>query len=143
MANMTVSYKRDGDVHTYDLGPGSLSQIVIDNSNVPAEARGGTAKQLLGASVLACYTAALAGALDARGAKYSDLTAKAILTVGGNELGQGRVKKIDIEARVTLSEEDQEIFERCAKIMKQGCLVTGSLHDGIEIGYDLQPEYTD
>ena len=46
-----------------------------------------------------------------------------------------------LEFNVDLPEEDDDIFQRVVKIMKQGCLVTGSLHDGIEMSYDLKPSY--
>ncbi len=141
MATMSVEYSRKGDVHSIDTGAGALGGITVDFTDVPAEQRGGVAKQLLGASALFCYCSALVGALEARGARFSDVHGKATLHVGGNDLGQGRVKKIDIEVQVSLPEEDEEIFTRCAKIMKQGCLVTGSLHDGIEMAYDLKAEY--
>ena len=47
---LSVSYQRNGDLHTIHTGGAALGDIVIDNSRVPAEQRGGTAKQLLGAS---------------------------------------------------------------------------------------------
>lgn len=141
--NMTVSYSRQGDVHTIETGGAALPQLVVDNTNVPENQRGGTAKQLLGSAAIFCYMSALLGSLDARGVKYSNASATATLEVGGNDLGQGRVKKITIDATVTLAEEDASTFERVEKIMKQGCLITGSLHDGIQMAYNLHPEYKD
>lgn len=141
--NMSVTYSRQGDVHTIETGGAALPQLVIDNTNVPENQRGGTAKQLLGCAAIFCYMSALLGSLDARGVKYSNATATATLEVGGNDLGQGRVKKITIDANVTISEEDASTFERVEKIMKQGCLITGSLHDGIQMAYNLHPEYKD
>lgn len=140
---MTINYSRQGDVHTIETGGAALPQLIIDNTNIPPEQRGGTAKQLLGAAALFCYCSALVGALDARNVKYSNVKGSATLHVGGNDLGQGRVQKIDINVDVALSEEDASTFERIEKIMKQGCLVTGSLHDGIEMAYNLNPEYQD
>lgn len=139
--NMTISYTRQGDVHTIETGGAALPQIVIDNTNVPENQRGGTAKQLLGTAALFCYMSALLGSLDARGVKYEGASATATLEVGPNDLGQGRVKKITIDASVTLPEEDASTFERVEKIMKQGCLITGSLHEGITMVYTLHPEY--
>jgi osmotically inducible protein OsmC len=141
MASMNVSYSRKGDVHSIETGGQALGTLIIDNTPVAPDARGGTAKQLLAASALYCYCGALAGALDARGVRYSAIRADAVLETGNNDLGQGRVKKIGIEARVTLSEEDADTFERVERIMRSGCLVTGSLHDGIRMEYDLQPVY--
>ncbi|MBO4317899.1 MAG: OsmC family protein [Mailhella sp.] len=136
-----VKYTKVGEVHTFEIGLPGFEKIVIDHTNVPADQRGGVAKQLLAAAALSCYSSALAGSLDARGAKYEKITGEATLGMGPNAVGQGRVKKINLEFNVDLPEEDDDIFQRVVKIMKQGCLVTGSLHDGIEMSYDLKPSY--
>ena len=39
---LSVSYQRNGDLHTIHTGGAALGDIVIDNSRVPAEQRGGT-----------------------------------------------------------------------------------------------------
>ena len=75
--NMTISYSRQGDVHTIETGGAALPKIVIDNTGVPENQRGGTAKQLLGSAAVFCYMSALLGSLDARGVKYEDATATA------------------------------------------------------------------
>lgn len=139
---VTITYTREGEVHTMKTGGGALPELVVDNSAVPQEQRGGTAKQLLGCAALFCYMSALLGALEARGVAYSGASATAALEVGGNALGQGRVRKISIDAHVTVAEKDAGVFARVEKMMRQGCLVTGSLHDGIEMEYDLHPEFT-
>ena len=136
---LTVSYHREGDLHTIETGGAALPRIVIDNRNVPAEQRGGTAKQLLGSAALFCYASALVAAMETRALKYQSLDLSATLDVGANEKGQSRVQKITIEAKVGVDEEDLDLFERVARIMKNGCLVTGSLHDGIEMEYNLTP----
>lgn len=141
--NMSISYSRQGDVHTIETGGAALPRIVVDNSSLPEDQRGGTAKQLLGAAAVYCYMSALCSALDARGIEYEKVGATATLDVGSNDLGQGRVKKIAIDAAITLSEDDEPAFERVAKVMRQGCLITGSLHDGIQMSYNLTPEYKD
>lgn len=141
--SLVVNYSRAGDVHTLDTGPGALGTLVIDQGPIPEDQRGGTAKQLLASSALYCYCAALSGALKTRNCPYSSLTGHAVVETDSNELGQSRVSTITISVTVTLSEDDAAAFERCAKVMRQGCLVTGSLHDGIGVHYDLQPEYTE
>lgn len=142
-ATMIVSYSRKGDVHSIDTGGRALGTIVADNTSLPPDQRGGTAKQLLAAAALYCYCGSLADALDARGARYSGIHATATLELGLNDEGQSRVRKIRLNAKVALPEEDADIFDRVGKIMRQGCLVTGSLHDGIEMEYVLQAEYED
>ena len=131
---LSVSYQRNGDLHTIHTGGAALGDIVIDNSRVPA-------KQLLGASALFCFCAALNSALESRGVRYEDLRATATLDVDTNAGGQSRVLRITIDASLSLDEEDEDTFERVRKIMSRGCLVTGSLHDGIEMAYNLTPNY--
>lgn len=135
---LTVAYHRNGDVHTIETG-GALGNIIIDNTSVPADQRGGTAKQLLGAAALYCYAAALNAAMEARGLRYNSLDLTALMDVDANEKGQSRVMKITITANVGIDEEDLDLFERVARVMKNGCLVTGSLHDGIAMEYKLNP----
>lgn len=134
----SVTYSRTGDVHTIDTGKGTLGNIVVDNTGVAPEAQGGTAKQLLGSAALFCYCANLAGTMDARGIKYEKIEATGTLHMGFNEAGQGRVRKMTIDAKVIgLVADSPDAFDRVQKIMKQGCLVTGSLHEGIEMEYLL------
>ena len=140
---LTVAYHRNGDVHTIETGGAALGNIVIDNTNVPADQRGGTAKQLLGAAALYCYAAALNAAMEARGLKYNSLDLTALMDVDANEKGQSRVLKITITANVGIDEEDLDTFDRVARVMKNGCLVTGSLHDGIAMEYRLNPACSD
>ena len=140
---LTVAYHRDGDVHTIKTGGAALGDIVIDNTNIPADKRGGTAKQLLGAAALYCYAGSLTAAMETRGLHYQTLDLSATLDVDANEKGQSRVLKITINANVGIDEEDLDLFDRVARVMKNGCLVTGSLHDGIEMVYNLNPVYDD
>lgn len=138
---MTVEYTRENDVHTLSAEGVALPRIVVDNTGLPPEKRGGTAKQLLGSAAVFCYMSALLGSLEARGAKPLSARASATLEVGPNDAGQGRVKKIAIHAQISLSEDNEAVFHRVERIMRQGCLVTGSLHDGIEMEYDLKADF--
>lgn len=137
----TVKYIRRGDVHTFEIGLPGFEKIVIDHTGLPEEQRGGVAKQLLACAALSCYTAALAGALEARGANYTEIAAEASMELGTNDIGQGRVKGMHLNVSVELPAKDSDIFNRCSKIMKKGCLVTGSMHEGINMTYELSPKY--
>ena len=140
---LSVSYHKNGDVHTIKTGGAALGDIIIDNSGIPQEARGGTAKQLLGAAALFCYASALNAAMEARALRPTSLDLAATLDVGANDKGQSRILKITITANVGIDEEDLDLFERVARVMKNGCLVTGSLHDGITVDYQLNAVYDD
>lgn len=134
---MTLKYYRKGDVHTIETGGKALGNLIIDNTNIPEDQRGGTAKQLLGAAALFCYASSLTAAMEARALHCNSLLLSAILDVGSNDKGQSRVQKITIKADVGIDDEDFDLFQRVQRVMKNGCLVTGSLHEGINMEYQL------
>lgn len=134
----SITYSRKGDVHKIETGKGTLGDIVIDNTGVAPADQGGSAKQLLASAGLFCYCSALSGTMDARGIKYDSIEATGTLHMGFNDAGAGRIRKMTIDAHVKgLNADDPEAFDRVQKIMKQGCLVTGSIHEGIEVEYLL------
>lgn len=141
--NMTVKCVREGSATKIDTGGPALGTITVDTANLPEDQKGGAAKQLLGASVLLCYCSTLASALEARAVKYNSINTAADMVVDNNEKGQSRVKKIKISATVSLSEDDEDVFARIQKIMRNGCLVTGSLHEGIEMEYRLEGDFVE
>lgn len=136
-----VTYTRKGDIQTFATGLAGLGTLTVDLGGVPLAERNGLAKQLLASSALACYGGMLAATLEARDVPYSSITGTATLELGPNQAGQGRVKNMHLEFQVDLPEAFAEVFDRCAKIMKNGCLVTGSLHDGFAVSHVLKPNY--
>lgn len=140
---LTVSYTREGDIHYINTGNSVLQTITVDNTGIPEAERAGTAKQLLASSALFCYCTALAGVMEARKIPYENLKAEAILDVGPNELGQGRVRQIQLRVSFTVPKAFQQRMETIKRIMSSGCLVTSSLHDGIAMQYDLEPSFTE
>lgn len=137
-----VTYTRKGDVQTFETGLASLGTFSVDHTGLAPEERNGLAKQLLASSALACYGSMLAATLEAREVPYTAINGKASMELGPNKSGQGRVKKIVLEFSVDLPEAYADVFERCSKIMKNGCLVTGSLHEGSEVTHMLNANYS-
>lgn len=138
---LTVSYAYEEDRHELELGSEALPRLVIDNRGIPQERRGGTAARLLAGSSLYCYGSMLAAALIARGVDFEDLRATAEFEKGRSEQGRTRVLKMRIRCSVRVNERDAAVFERVSRMMAQGCMITGSLHDGIDMSYELTPEF--
>ena len=137
-----VVYTRRGDVHTFRTGIADVETLVVDHTGVPVEERNGLAKSLLASSALACYGTMLAAVLDARKVVYTGMRGTATLELGPNASGQGRVKRIRLAFTVEMpNDAEKAVFERCVRIMQGGCLVTGSLHDGIEMDYALEARF--
>ena len=56
---LSVSLERKGPVIDLDMESTALGTVHVDNNALPEDERAGSAKKLLAASVLYCYTAAL------------------------------------------------------------------------------------
>ncbi|MEZ0575159.1 OsmC family protein [Halodesulfovibrio aestuarii] len=140
MAELTVSYDREGEKQTIHTGSKVLGDIDINYEGVPADQRGGTAKQLLASSALYCFCGALGKALETRGATYERITGTATLETGVDEKKRARVTGITLDVTVHMDEDYDFIFDRVEKIMKQGCLVTASLHAAFPMTYNLHHE---
>lgn len=135
---LTVSMTRKGAAIDMDMESGALGTISFNNNDIPADERAGTAKKLLASSALYCYCAALDKALESRKADYQRIEGKATLETGLDDMGRGRVTSIILDVTVFMSEEYEFIFDRVEKIMRQGCLITGSLHEAFPVKYNLE-----
>ena len=93
------------------------------------------------AEAVRAYCSMLEAALLARDVDFEDIRATAELQLGRNEQGRSRVLKMVIRCSVRVNERDEAMFRRVEKMMAQGCLVTGSLHDGIPMEYELEPTF--
>ena len=131
---LSVSIARRGAKVDLDMESAAFGVISIDGEQSPAEERPGTAKKLLASSALYCYCAALDKALETRSAKYRRIEGQ------GRVKGRGRVTGIDLDVTVFMDQEYEFIFDRVEKIMKQGCLITGSLEAAFPVKYNLNLE---
>ena len=59
----SVTLERRGPIIDLDMESAALGTIHVDNNALPEDERAGSAKKLLGSSVLFCYVAALDKAL--------------------------------------------------------------------------------
>ena len=140
---LSVSLERHGAIIDLDMAGAALGRVHIDNGALPEEERTGTAKKLLGASVLYCYTAALDKALDARGARYERIGARATVRTGTDDKGRGRIMGITLDVTVHMDAEYEDVFERVSKVMRNGCLVSASLDAAFPVTYNLKLECPD
>ncbi len=138
-----ISYENKGDVHTIITGGAALPQLVIDNTGLSPDQRSGTAKHLLACATVFCYMSSFLSAMEARDVRYSNVKATVTLELGKNDKGQGRVTKMIIDVTADVKKEDEDVFERVKKIMKQGCLVSGSVEEGIEMEYNLNTNWVE
>lgn len=135
---VSVELERKGPLIDLDMESMALGEIHVDNAALPEDERAGSAKKLLGASVLYCYIAALDKALDTRGAKYDAIKGKATVKAGANDKGQARILGIVLDVTVHMDADYEEVFERVAKVLRHGCLISASLEAAFPITYNLE-----
>ena len=82
--------------------------------------------------------AALDKALESRDARYRSIEGRATVETGIDDKGRGRVVGMTLDVTVHMDEEYEFIFDRVAKIMRQGCLITGSLEGAFPVKYNLE-----
>ena len=140
MAEVIVTYDKEGESQKIHTGSQILGDIDINYEGVPEDQRGGTAKQLLASSALYCFCGAFGKALETRGATYERITGTATLETGLDEKKRARVTGITLDVTVHMDEDYDFVFDRVEKIMKQGCLVTASLHDAFPMTYKMHHE---
>lgn len=135
---LTVKYNKNGEHELMEFASATLADIDINYAGVPEDERGGAAKQLLAASVLHCFCASFAKALDVRGAEYEKITGKATVSAGLDERKRSRITGIEIDVSVHMPEKYEDIFDRVTKVMRNGCLVSASLEPAIPMTYNMR-----
>lgn len=137
---ISVCLERHGAIIDLDMQSAALGSMHIDNDALPEDERAGSAKKLLGASVLYCYMAALDKALNARGAPYDKISGRAAVTAGSDDKGRGRILGIVLDVTVHMDADYEETFERVSKVLRHGCLISASLEAAFPVTYNLQLE---
>ena len=125
--------ERKGNVYDLDTESVALGKIKIDMDALPENEKSGTAKKLLGSSVLFCYVGTLAEALHTRGAEYETISGNASVFSGNDENGRYLVQKIEVEIEVKIAPEFNDVFSHVQAIMKKGCHISASIAPAIPI----------
>ncbi len=73
-------------------------------------------------------------ALKKRNLTLDDLKAEAELTIARNKKGFWRVKKIDVEIDIKISDPDtRKRADQCRKMFEEYCVVTQAVREGIDV----------
>jgi uncharacterized OsmC-like protein len=136
---ITVEYRREGDdQHILALGSKAIPDIKIDYARIPKDERAGTAQRLLTASALYCFASTLGSALSARSVTIKSLTGRASSEKEKDDYYRTKVSRIQIDIEVDLPESDLPTLEKCAKFVENGCLITYSIGQGIEVEHTIK-----
>jgi organic hydroperoxide reductase OsmC/OhrA len=91
------------------------------------------AARIVTAAIANCLSASLSFCLTKSKVEIEELKTKAKCTMGRNEDGRLRIKKIAVEIETRLDEEKEKKIKRCIDMFEKFCVVSQSLAEGIEI----------
>jgi len=136
---VTVEYRREGDDrHILALGSKAIPEIKIDYTGIPKDERAGTSQRLLAASALYCFASTLGAALSARNVTIKSLTGRASSEKEKDDYYRTKVSRIQIDIQVDVNDSDLPTLEKCEKFVENGCLITYSIGQGIEVEHTIQ-----
>lgn len=100
-------------------------------------AGGSNPEELLAAADAACFSMALAGALERNGTPATRIETKAACTI--EKQGEGwKITSMKLTTRGTVPNVDADTFKKLANQMKDGCPVSSALKGNVEISVDAQ-----
>ena len=138
---VVVEIRHDGDRgQVFMTGAKSLPRIRFDFSDLDA---GEVNAEHLGArlllcAALACYSNTFKNNLTAAGATASSIKGSATIKKEKDEIFRTRYTQINLELEVGLDDAEEAAFERVRSNLERGSLLTYSLEEGIELGYDVR-----
>ena len=91
------------------------------------------AARIVTAAIANCLSASLSFCLTKSKVEIEELKTRAKCTMGRNEEGRLRIKKVEIEIETKLDQEKEKKIKRCIEMFEKFCVVSQSLTEGIEI----------
>ncbi|HEX5831840.1 MAG TPA: OsmC family peroxiredoxin [Gemmatimonadaceae bacterium] len=101
------------------------------------EAGGTNPEELLAAAEAACYSMALAGALERAGTPPTSVRTQAACTI--ERVGDGfKITTMKLQVRATVPGADRDTFKDLAEAAKDGCPVSSALLGNVRIELEAQ-----
>ena len=95
-------------------------------------ARGSNPEELLAAAEAACYSMALAVALERDGTPAKRIHTQAACTI--EKVGEGfKITRMKLDVRAEVPEIEEDAFRKAAEATKDGCPVSGALKGNVEL----------
>lgn len=103
------------------------------------EAGGTNPEELLAAAEAACYSMALAGALESDGTPPTSVRTEGRCSIEPH--GDGfKITTMKLTVRANVPDVDAEAFRKTAEAIKEGCPVSGALMGNVDIQLDADLE---
>ncbi len=122
-------------IFSCDLGDMKVKDCYVDDTNKDeVDMLGPNPTRMLGLALLGCLSASFIFCLKKRNLTLDDLKAEAELTIARNKKGFWRVKKIDVDLDIIISDPDaRKRADQCRKMFEEYCVVTQAVREGIDV----------
>ena len=116
---------------TVDFGNPAWAPQRIDAPSADGKGTGPSAGQNLALAVGQCMSSTLVYTLERARVPVSKMTTRVRLTMGTNERGRHRVRKLEVEIQTApLHEEDRGRFDQCVATFEDFCPISGAVREG-------------
>ena len=111
-------------IFSCDLGDMKVKDCYVDDTNKDeVDMLGPNPTRMLGLALLGCLSASFIFCLKKRNLTLDDLKAEAELTIARNKKGFWRVKKIDVDLDIIISDPDaRKRADQCRKMFEEYCV---------------------
>jgi uncharacterized OsmC-like protein len=114
--------------------------LTVDEPPPTGGDRGPNPVQSLAMAVGHCMSSTLVSTLDRAHVRVTPLHTTVRATVGVNDQGRRRVRRLQVEiATQPMDEADRSRFDHCVEIFPDFCTVSGAVREGIPIDHRVGP----
>jgi len=127
-------------IFSCDLGDMEVKDCYVDDTHKDeVDMLGPNPTRMLGLALLGCLSASFIFCLKKRNLTLDDLKAEAELTIIRNKKGFWRVKKIDVDIDIKISDPDtRKRADQCKKMFEEYCVVTQAVREGIDVEVNVK-----
>ena len=123
----------DGYRFDVDLGADGVPTLRVDEPPPLGAGDGPNAARLLAAAVGDCLSSSALFCLRKARIEVRGLKTTVRTTLGRNEAGRVRIRRMDVSLRPEVAPEDRDRMGRCLDLFEDFCMVTESVRAGIPV----------
>jgi uncharacterized OsmC-like protein len=117
-----------------------VRELIVDETKPVGENLGPNARRLLSAAIGQCLSTSLLFCLRKNKITVKDLETNVKLTTHRNKEGYLRIKSLDVQICLGVSESDRSQVDRCLEVFKKYSIVTQSVLKGIKVNIAVNNE---
>lgn len=115
-----------------------IPNLLVDETKPEGEGAGPNPPRLLAVAVGHCLSSSLIYCLKKARITPRNLETSVKTNLFRNENGRLRIRSIDVQISLVVSEEDKTRVNRCLNIFEDYCTVTQSVRKGIEVNVNIK-----